>query len=52
MPDAKRSRLLDTNRYLRSDKIELRVNLSVLNYMATMDAHVAADDLDPGSRAI
>ena len=41
---AKRSRLLDVNRYFRSDKIELHVDLSVLNYLTTMETHMAAND--------
>ncbi|MCY4653390.1 MAG: hypothetical protein OXC95_09530 [Dehalococcoidia bacterium] len=43
---AKRSRILDKNQYVRSQKIELRLNMSVLTYLATMEAHVAADDMD------
>ena len=43
---AKRSRLLDKHQYLRRDKIETHVALSVLTYVATMYARIKAGDAE------
>lgn len=40
----KRSRLLNKHQYVRSDKIELHIGMSVLTYLATMLTHVHAGD--------
>lgn len=42
----KRSRLLDRRQYVRRDKVELHLRLSVLTYLATMLARLDAGDSD------
>ena len=40
----KHSRLLDTHRYLKIEKVSLHVAMSILAYLATALAHLQADD--------
>ena len=40
----KHSRLLDTHRYLNSEKVSLHVAMSMLSYLATALAHLKAGD--------
>ena len=42
----KRSRLMDSHRYFRMDKVDLHANLSMLAYLLTALAHLKADDYE------
>lgn len=41
---AKRSRLLDSHRYFKQEKVELHANMSALAYLLTALTHLKADD--------